>query len=224
MFCIELVGEIVDIDDFRHLIGNIEWKIIHEDGRYYLVNLHIPGDELAVEFVDTALRFIDVLNGACKVQFPNHSDVGIGEVFKHNEDGSRTKLVILPLIKSQSRVRGSVGVVCDSQNAIRFDDIFKKGDEIPEILDALYFFKEMNWWNLYKVFEIVRQDIGIEGVFRFVKKERINLFTQAAQSKDYIGYEARHAAKKYKAPKEDISLEEACDLIKTLFLCWVRVK
>ena len=47
-------------------------------------------------------------------------------------------------------------------------------------------------------------------------------FTGTAQSKDELGDDARHASRKYKAPKNPMSLDEARAFVKSVMKAWAK--
>jgi hypothetical protein len=82
-----------------------------------------------------------------------------------------------------------------------------------------------SWFNLYKVFEIIRDEcIGEESLVarNFIPKRDLKRFTQSAQSRELLGDEARHASRKYKPPEIPMTIDEARRLIKQLFSKWVK--
>jgi len=72
------------------------------------------------------------------------------------------------------------------------------------IARALLHIREPNWWNLFKVYEIIKEEVGGDKEIQktgWVTKEELSLFWQTAQSWEALGDAARHADKKYKAPE-----------------------
>lgn len=93
--------------------------------------------------------------------------------------------------------------------------------------NALYFFREGTWDNLYKVYEIIRDDTGSEQAIikkSWGSKPELHRFTQTVQSSEALGNDARHASKRYKPPAQPMSLSEAKSLIRGILMNWMQTK
>jgi len=80
---------------------------------------------------------------------------------------------------------------------------------------------------LYKIYEVIRDDIGREEELlqrNYVASDLIKRFTGTVQSRKMIGDEARHAAKKYKGHSNPMTIDDAKKMIKEIFEKWIEEK
>jgi hypothetical protein len=150
-----------------------------------------------------------------------------GTVMEVTDDGVRKNSVFLAdTLALSGRVRavvfGSDGKPKANENAPLFRRIVKLAGNERRVWDALHFLTQhQSWANLYKVFEVVRDDVG-DQVYELVESTKLRAFTGTAQSRRLIGDQARHASEKYPGPKNPLSIEEARQLIRQLVENWVR--
>jgi len=93
------------------------------------------------------------------------------------------------------------------------------------VSDALHFYRKNNWVNLFKVYEIIKDDIGDikKKNYDGISNKEISRFTGTAQSRSALGDDARHAAKRY-FMKNPMELDEAKKLIKNIIDKWLLSK
>ena len=83
--------------------------------------------------------------------------------------------------------------------------------------------KELNWSTLYKVFEIVKKEVGTERKLirkNWTSKSEISAFTGSANSARVSGDEARHAEFVSGTPTNTMTLTEARAFIIELVRAW----
>lgn len=84
-----------------------------------------------------------------------------------------------------------------------------------------------DWAGLYKLYEIVRNDVGGEHVLyakRWITRDERSLFTNTADNSHAAGRAARHAASKTAPPAVPMSLGEAKLLVRRLGTAWLNEK
>lgn len=88
--------------------------------------------------------------------------------------------------------------------------------------EVFHFYSQpTSWLNLYKIYEIIKDEIGESKIIGFLTRTELNRFTGTAQSKNQIGDAARHASKKYKGHPRPMTIQEADDIIKKLIFNWL---
>jgi hypothetical protein len=221
-----LIGERIDIEDLIYSLRVSQWSIIKESDGYYLTCELLNKIDDIKEVESKAKQFLDILNGAANLFHGNHRTVGMGSIVQINEEGQRNVTLQVDSISIRSRVRGDISLVGSTiEKPTTIEIWIEKSDRYESIRDVLYFFKEITWWNLFKIFEIIRDDLGgKKNLFKYIDKGRLNHFTQAAQSRELLGDNARHASKRYIPPTKKISLNEAYEIIKDLFNNWINTK
>jgi hypothetical protein len=174
--------------------------------------------------ISWANEILDRLNGAANVIFSDHENVKVGNPLVIDEQGKHYSL-IAGAAKFRMRTRAAIKGSDPSSDASLLQDMLRISDKNESVQLALHFFNNTTWFNLYKIYEVIRYDVGGgEKLNALSNKSELKRFTQIAQSRASLGDQARHASQKYKPPKKEMSLDEASKLIKSLFKNWVQGK
>jgi len=96
-------------------------------------------------------------------------------------------------------------------------------DKVNRILELSNLIEANSWVNLYRIVEIISNDIDVVSK-GWVSKNKIELFRRTACSPDVIGIEARHGISVGQPPKNPMSHEEATYLMKDLRQKWIDAK
>lgn len=221
---VELTGEQIDIDDLISALHTSEWKIIKDADRYYLSSTllnNISETDLIVSF---ATEFLDKLNGAANVIHSNHFKVGIGNLRIINADGKTNHIMLCGTghIRTRSRLRATLTTTADPDPKTiptTIETWLTKSLNDENITDALHYFNEINWYNLYKIYEIIRRDLTQNklDINEFCSQATIKTFTHNANM-------TRHANKSFEPPKTEMTLKQGHELINTLFQKWLTTK
>jgi hypothetical protein len=94
--------------------------------------------------------------------------------------------------------------------------------DVAEVLDVLGNADSApNWSDLYKVYEILLNNVP--GFYQrgWVTRDQISTFTASANRKEVSGDLARHARLKGDLPKRTMTLVEARQLIGSLVIAWL---
>jgi hypothetical protein len=218
---VELVGDKLDIEDLQSRLGSHNWTIGKHDDKYYLSLQLLDSLSNYDDMLHRASEFLDILNGGANVLYSNHEKVRPGNLKIVDSNGTNDVLITgMARIKVKSTLRKGTDTFGST-----LETWLSKSQTNRDVRDVLHFFNEITWWNLYKVFEIIRDDCkGQKGLYKLGDKNELSHFTQAAQSRELLGDKARHASKKYKAPQAVLTLDEATDIIVRLFRNWVSKK
>jgi hypothetical protein len=206
-----------------------------EDGYYYLRSSDFGqmSDSSAVE--ERGRELVEYINGAAKLLIGSgYRSVEFDTAARIEDDGKRYHTVGMSLtISGRSRVTAKPTV-------IRADGTVDAAPHPPDnaealvnlarrdkrVADALRFYEGGDWINLYKAWEVVCDAVGNEHTLLkkgWVAKKTKDRFTHTAQSRVVLGDEARHAStKKYPAPKNPMTLEEARAFMKSVIQAWVN--
>ena len=217
---VELVGEEkIDIDDLKEVLNLKDWMIITDEEKDYLTSTKLNKISDYHEIIAGANEFLYILNGLANIFNFNHKNVDTGNI-KIIEDGKYNLVLMTGTGEWRTRTRGTLA-------GLTGKSLLERTEDDKNIRDVAYFFKEINWWNLYKIFEIIRHDVGGEKNFRnlkLIEKDKYKLFTETANSRSAIGDKARHATPNNKKPKTDLTLKEAYKIILQLFWNWIHYK
>ena len=89
------------------------------------------------------------------------------------------------------------------------------------------FAHDPNWYDLYKVLDVVEEDVSGERALEakgWVPRSELKRFTQTANSHGAVGLDARHARNAFRPPKVPMPLADAVDLIRRVLISWLATK
>lgn len=230
---VRLQGRKCDLQELPKLFSLPDATVCEQDGVYILKSETFSELEDSNEVFGVAAHILELVHGVAKLTFGDFEAVKADAVWKVDEEGHKHVAMVFSetiTITARASMTATAAVVrangtIDSEQsspvgnswlgaALRNDDI----------ATALLFMREPSWWNLFKVYEVIREAVGGDGEIRkagWDTKQELSLFRQTAQSREALGDTARHAAKKYKAPKDPMSLSRARSLIVGLLCNWI---
>ena len=95
-------------------------------------------------------------------------------------------------------------------------------------MEAMLFFHKDDWDSLYKLVEIIAEDLGGEHKLKkkpWLSSKELSRFKQTVQSAEAIGDAARHARiAKFRPPEKPMSLRTARSWVRRWFMAWVAEK
>jgi len=212
---VRLKGDSFDLQELPTLFVFPEATVIEENGVYYLKSANFNSLIDAGDVLEDARRLLEVINGAAILHLENFMPVQVNNsVTGIDGEGTRHRFSFgygtgRPIMKSPQAPAEITGWL-------------KKVKQDKNVEDALRFLCDPDWINLFKIYEIVRDDVGDLGERGWVTKQDIKRFTQTAQSQDALGDAARHASKKYKPHPKPMSLMEAKSFIRNILLNWLH--
>ncbi len=233
---VRLSGDKHDLSDLIKYIKSERITIKQIDDFFYLYCKDFVSED--PNFIhQESERIIGQINGAAILFFgpKNFTPFGFDFITHLKPDGSKHSYGFLSsTINVRSRVIAEVTVIDSEGNEVQQESLSNSLTEWvtisldnKDVADALHFFRQPRWFNLYKIYEIIRDDMNGEDLLlrsNFVPKKDIKRFTQSAQSRELLGEEARHASRKYRPPEVPMGIDEAMSLIKQLFTNWAYSK
>lgn len=232
---VRLEGHAFDLEELQEQLQSDEISIQKRNDNYYLSSSYFTDLPRPDDVLSTARRLIELMNGAAKIFVNGYEPVStVGEIIEI-VDSEERKHVIMRVDTLHLRIKGkavrlvtsSDGRDTEEKKPTDIVDLVRKAISNPRIADVLHFQSlEQTWSNLYKVYELVRDDIGTKNVEKIVEQDRIKRFTGTAQSRDLIGDAARHASREYQGPGKlpEMTLSEAKQLIADLLKAWISTK
>lgn len=237
-WALQVSGQKIDIDDTLALYGENSDPSIHQmnggDGQLVTV-LTSPQFELlstATEVDEVATRLLKIINGTLFVVDPGRAPLASGGIRKRSPNGGWDYHLVAGTghIISRSRARG-VGVAiingepspehtC-SPAAARWSAAAHSDQTVSDVL--MYLSGEPDWFNFYKAFELMRDDINKRGEGRhrqqqmgWPAKKDLDHFTLSAQV-------YRHAPpwKGGYTPARAMPLNKAARYIQSLVATWL---
>ena len=212
---VRIKGDLLDLQELPALFSSPKATVLEEEGTYYLKSTDFNSLIDASEVFKTAKRLLEVVNGAAVLHLENFLPVQAqGSVIGIDQEGKRHQFgfgysTMRPILKS-------------TQEPVETNSWITKAGQNKGVADALRLLCEQNWINLYKIYEIVRDDVGDPSARGWVTKKDATRFTQTAQSAETLGDAARHASKKFKPHPQPMSIFEAKSFIRVILLKWLR--
>ncbi len=229
---VRLKGEKFDLEELPSLLNSPELNIIEDNGSFYLISSNFNSLKLAKDVRKQAVAIIEILNGAIKLLNNNFQGITEDDVILIKADGKyqhhvnlKGQLTFRSKVKANSTIYKSNGKKQITKQPNNIESWYNLAMKDKDVADALHFYRKDSWVSLYKVYEIIRDDVGSKITKGgWVTETQIRLFKQTAQSRFALGDNARHAAKKYTSPEQPMSVNDARLLIKGVLLNWIRSK
>ena len=180
--------------------------------------------ELISESWEQARQFIARTNGAAMfekeapiLEKKNWAAISLENMKVVSQDGDEEWFPITGSAHLSSRERKSASA----------NDLLKLAGESVHVAKALRLqCQDMDWVNLYRLLEVVREDVGGDDQIDrngWAKKDEINKFTGSANNSSVIGDDARHGIIDGSGqPSEIMTLREARKLVRNIVLQWIE--
>lgn len=210
-----------------------ELAVIEVGGFYYLQSSEFKCLNSAEEVREKSKVLIKLINDSMKLIIDDFHNIEEDGVTPIGNSEKRIHHVFLEArIKLRARAKAKIEVKSeankhpDSQSSL-LEQLVHTAKNDNSFAEVMHFFSKNTWIDLYKVYEIIKDDIGGKHNLinnKWATESELNRFTQTAQSKDAIGDDARHASKKYKPHSEPLSFNDAKSLIKRIINRWPNSK
>jgi len=211
---VKLQGASCDLNELESIFVSPFVRVIKEEGIFYLKAVRFNSIQKPDDVLKEAKQLLEVASGAAKLHLDYYGHVEVANF-------------IIGFDKRGKAHKFGFGFGTGRPiNKLRKDPIavqawLAKADHDKQVADALRFFSEPNWFNLYKIYELIRDQAGDVTKQGWVTRNDLSRFTSTAQSRDSIGDAARHASKKYTAHKEPMTRAEAISFVKNLLQKWL---
>jgi hypothetical protein len=229
---VHVQGEQIDLKELRDILAANDPAIIEDGNNFYLTSKAWNQSDDATAIHNRAKEFIQLLEDAAYFHFRDTAPLKIGGVVRIDDSGVKHHFIIAEVGKITlrgARVRAVATVGGPGNQPSKQEHLvtrlLRASKKNSNVQDALKFYRNGNWFNLYKVYELVKDDVNGEKEIlsrKWISKTSLKRFTQMAQSRAGLGDDARHASKKYKPPAKAMSLTEAKTIIGTLLQNWIN--
>jgi hypothetical protein len=232
---VDLHGKKPDLDQVCALCNLPEANVFRTGGQYYLRSAEFSHLRSAQDVFDRAVDIIDSINGCVFLFDPHFNAIESNSVTEICEDGSKRGYVFLTaVLRSRSRTStatltllDSVNNETDSRDTSPVENTLRLMRQNAEIARALRFLRVDDWISLYKIFEIVKEDVKEEDQIcqrRWVTKKDLIRFRRTAQSPAALGDKARHGIQSGTPPEDPMDISEARSMIRQMVKCWIDSK
>jgi hypothetical protein len=235
---IELGGDKLGLRALSRLLRSPDCRISEEGGRYYLRAADLGSLTDASDVKRTATERIAQLTGAANALFGNIEPVEVVRVIRVEPEGNPPTQFILPgsiVMRGRGLLMAS-GEASDTTMSSSERTALESWDAIANrdaaVGKALRSFAsgEGNPYELWKVYEIVRDDLGGKksGKKRIIDNgwattEEIEAFEHALNCPVALGDKARHAVKDC-TEETHMPLARAESLVRGILVAWVGGK
>jgi hypothetical protein len=203
---------------------------VEKDNTGYLVLSHEGGEEQLQELREV----VTLINGLSCLELDSRTPLRINHCEVVSDEGVRLFIVeateefhVREFIEIE--VKEGESSSCISLPGDRLDGGFELAmrDDAVKNVFRLLADADFSWVNLYRVYEIVRADLGGEKELvskGWANKKTLSLFTHTANSFSAIGGEARHAAEQNDPPPHPMTHGAAKALVTLLVHEWLNEK
>jgi len=229
---VRLEGRKCDLQELSKLFSLPNPIVCEEHGEYILKSRMFSELEDSNEVFDMATHILELVHGVAKLILGDFEAVRADAVWRFDEEGhKRVAMIFSETIAMTARASMTTtavtanGPIDSEQSSSESNSWLGAALRHNDMAKALLFMREPNWYNLFKVYEVIRDAIGGKREILksgWVTKQELSLFCQTAQSWEAVGDAARHAAKKYITPKDPMSLSRATSLITGLLCNWIE--
>lgn len=234
-----LKGDSDDLSALAKSFCETELAISSVGDRYELTSSKFEslGDAIAIR--DLARELVDLVNGGSRLQLGMTTMIQVGPVYWRGENGELSATAFVEPLECHVRVGNRSFISTDIEGNVTEHhpgDPIKKWIECAKkdsaVADALEFLSlGTDWYNLYKLLEIVQQDLGgaknaqcVLSAKGWATKSEVNRFTNSVNNRNAIGREARHAGTANEPPRKPMTHTEASRLVKTILRKWLDFK
>jgi hypothetical protein len=223
-----LKGNPVDLDALVDLFREGDPRIAADDNGFYVTSVAFDALDNGPAFHATASSALLRINGVARALDGNFRPVSL--VGRFTDSTGQTHVVATPdTVEARSQamppvVQGAVELPLPSPPGPAY---FNLAESHPDVADAQAILGKplasLGWDDLYKLFEIVRENVGSERALekkRWADKKDLSSFRASANRPDLSGEDARHARMSGGSPSYSMSLSEARALISRIMVAW----
>jgi hypothetical protein len=224
-----LEGPEVDLYDLTRLFATGDTQIVKDGDAYYLASVEIDNRPEAEAVYEAAQRLLTLVNGVGQAESSSFRPVRLSGAY--NEGDKRH--VIARAETAEARFYAfAAAIVTAPDGTERVDspppgpERVKKAMRHPHAAEALGIMAKpepTSWVDLYKVYEIIRDDMKPTSLDQsgWATKDQLSAFKASANRPDLGGPDSRHARMSGTAPKRNMPIAEARDFIGRLLTQWV---
>jgi hypothetical protein len=218
---VKLKGHKFDLEQASEYFITDIFSICKIENEYYISSDAFNDVRDTNSIVSLATSFIEKANAILKLKLHDYKPIELENFFLFEDENGISKIGTM-----QVTISGRSFVSNGKSQSEHEREIHKKQTETllnNSVASEIFHFysKPTSWIDLYKIYEIIKDNIGEKKIIGFLTKSEINRFTGTAQSKAQIGDEARHASNKYKGHSQPMTIQEADVLIKKLIINWL---
>ena len=218
----------LDMDAFRKAIQLSGIETLAQQGRTFVRTERVQHLAHPGEVKKVGEELLEVLNGIVGVECPHYTGVKLKGLIRVFQDGTSQGIVDAPFsvlgLHEVRKLREYIETATSQAKAM--DGLAYSDENVREAL-RVFSLRDDPFMNLYKVFEIVRDDVGgVDAIAHHfgISKAKIKHFTGTANHSESIGRQSRHARSKGTPVKLPMSSGDARELIRSMMQGWITSK
>lgn len=229
-----VVGDEHDLLQLQEAFKSPNMNIQRSEDRWILNSTSLDTITDHNEVSEKGQELLDIISGASKLTIGLRTPLTVEYVILRNEDGSGH---IFVTVNDTIRIRDQVSItLTDASGEVVYES--RPADQVPTWIEVaqrdakvsrvlkLLGTKDLDWVNLYRIYEIIKDDIGDLVSSGWTSKTILSRFTGTANSPAIIGDEARHGVPLSEKPMKlpSMSLSEARAFITGVVHNWIATK
>ncbi len=226
-----LTGHRFDLEELARAFPTGDTRVVAEGDEYYLTSRELDDAADCVDHPQVALRLLRRMNGIARLGRTDHRNVELHGRFSQPSGSNHTFVTV----KEEIRIRDSATAVVTRANGeiVRpapppapsgpaFLRTAAGHPDAREALDILGKPGSVDWVDLYKIFEIVRDAVKPTHLDRtaWVTKDDLHAFTGSANLPSVSGEQARHA-RMPGTPRRSMTIDQGREFIGRLMTGWL---
>lgn len=236
----KLEGHVFDLDALVELFREGDPTVSKEGDDYYLSSAELEGliDDKG-QLVEAATRLLQKVMGVARILDSSFRPVTLPGTFVEDTDDGESRhhhVVVADMAIVLSRAHAAIVATSGDPSAPsepppppppEGPPYLRLASSHPDVAEALEILGQpnvsLNWIDLYKLFEIVRDSVGNEQALKrkgWVPDGEISAFKASANRPDVSGSAARHARMGGGPPKLKMNLAEGEAFIRKLVVAW----
>lgn len=224
-----LQGHEFDLQDLADLLPSGDTRVQKDEEGYFLTSVEIDNRAADVSRHQIALTLLARVNGLGRVQNPNFHPVRLSG--RYTDEGAVHHVWAVDDVVV--RVRSSVaGVVSESAGELPLSPLpagprrallAASNANVAEALAIMGQVESLGWGEMYKVYEIVRDDVKPKTITQLGWATTVELaaFGASANRPDVSGSAARHARLGGGPPRHKMDESEARSFISRVVTEWI---
>lgn len=220
---IELLGPSIDVTDIiNELAASSDMNVEKEGDKAFLVSTILNEADIT-ELRDNYLERMIVLNGISKFLFGNHKTVSLGHAQVIQDDGSISAFIYPAPIEARSRMYGTLTDASGLSKPGKTHLALSEDDQTLKEIFKMIEIEGYSWVNMYRIYETLKEKVGDSNIGGYgISNSEIRLFTQTANNKKAIGFQARHGHSGFQPPAVPMTPKEAAALINKMIQGYIQ--
>lgn len=225
---VKVSGHQIDLTTAENAIKCDMFSIVQIGTEYFICSNNFNDLSDSNDLFAIAEEILEIINSSLTITVSGFKALKLEHLYIKDNNGEISKVVNM---STNMTGRGHLTASLSTNNLENVGSsisltstLINKIKEKPTLADVLHFYSTpITWNNLYKIYEIIHDDIGDE-VKIITGSNQLSRFKGTAQSRKLIGDEARHASKYIIGTQNPMTIMEACELINNLIFVWTKIK